>query len=84
MSQFARAIDRRPRRALLVCAAVFFVVAPALIRVGRSSAGPAGRAQPGAASKTVANVPTGKADAIDRTDIPCTVSPGFTDMRPPP
>jgi hypothetical protein len=55
-------------------------MASTLIWIGRSSAGPVGWAHPGAVSKTVANVPTGKADAVSLTDIPCTVSPNFTDM----
>jgi hypothetical protein len=80
MSQLAQAIHRRPRRSQLVCAALFALMAPTLIWIGRSSAGPAGLAQPGAISKTVANVPTGKADAVSLTDIPCTISPNYTDM----
>jgi hypothetical protein len=80
MSQVAQAIHRRPRLVRLVYAALFVLIAPTLIWIGRSSAGPAGPAHSGAVSKTVANVPTGKADAIDRTDIPCTVSPNYTDM----
>jgi hypothetical protein len=70
----------RARRAQLVCAALFALMGPALIWIGRSSAGPAGRAHPGAVSRRVTNVPTGKADAVTLTDIPCTVSPNYTDM----
>jgi hypothetical protein len=31
-------------------------------------------------TKAVANVPTARADAVNAVDIPCTVSPSFTDM----
>jgi hypothetical protein len=81
MSDLAPTIRRRPRRALFVCAALFAISAPALVWIGRSSAGPATPAHPATVSKAFANVPTGKADAVDVSDdIPCTVSPNYTDM----
>jgi hypothetical protein len=79
MSHLARVIHRRPRRAQVLCAALIALIAPTLVWIGGSSAGPA-IVRPGAVSKTVANVPTGKTDAVDLTDIPCTVSPSYTDM----
>ena len=80
MSQLAHDIHRRSRRAQVLCAALFALVAPALLWIGRSTAGPRGQVHPVAVSKTVANVPTRLADAIDLIDTPCTVSPNYTDM----
>ncbi len=80
MAVFEFANRLRQRRRHLLLAALLAVVAPALFWIGRSSAGPAGAAHPAAASRSFANIPTGKSDAADATDLPCTVSPNYTDM----
>ena len=82
MSELTTAVPRRPRRVRLAIAALVAVAAPTLVWIGRSSAGPGSvHAQRAAATKTAANVPTNKADVVSLGgDIPCTVSPNFTDM----
>jgi len=74
-------VRRRPTRAQVLCAVAFVVMAPALVWIGRSSARTGGPAQAARVTKSAANIPTGKSDAVAVSgDIPCTVSPTFTDM----
>jgi hypothetical protein len=81
MSDSPPVVRRRPARAQLACAALIVVLAPTLVWIGRSSAGPSGAEHAARARKTAADIPTGKSDAVDlSTDIPCTVSPNYTDM----
>jgi len=80
MSDFQPVIRRRPRWAHVGWAALLAVLAPTLIWIGRSSAGPAAAVHPAIVSKSFANIPTGRSDAVDAVDIPCTVSPNYTDM----
>ncbi len=80
MSQFTHAFRRSPSRGrLAACALVVPLAASALVWVGRVSAAESGRS-PAAVSKSVSNVPTAKADALDATNTICTVSPNFNDM----
>jgi len=80
MSQFTHAFRRGPSRGrLAACALVVPLAASALVWVGRVSAAEGGRS-PASISKSVSNIPTAKADAIDATNTICTVSPNFNDM----
>jgi hypothetical protein len=75
------AVRHRPRWSHLVVALLVAVVAPMLVWIGRSTAGPGASRPVGAARTTATNIPTGKADAVALSnDIPCTVSPNYTDM----
>ncbi len=56
------------------------LVAFALVWIGRATADRGAPAGPAAGSKTVSNVATGKADAVDAIDVICTVSPQFNPM----
>ena len=79
MSEPTATVRHRPRRSHLVVAMLVAVVAPALFWIGRSTAGVA----PASArvARTATNVPTGKANVVALSnDIPCTVSPNYTDM----
>ena len=81
MPNAAAVVRRRPTRAQLACAALFVVLAPALVWIGRSSAGPGSTEHAARAMRTAANIPTGKSDVVALSgDIPCTVSPNYTDM----
>jgi hypothetical protein len=79
MSQLTHAVRRSPRRARLTAAAVLVALAALmLVWIGRASAD---EVSPAATiSRTVSNVPTGKADAVDASDFQCTCTPNFVDM----
>jgi hypothetical protein len=81
MSESTATVRHLPRWRHLVVAVLVAVVAPALVWIGRSTARPNAPTHVAAARKTAADVPTGKADAVSLSgDIPCTVSPNYTDM----
>ncbi|HXJ63112.1 MAG TPA: hypothetical protein VNN79_05110 [Actinomycetota bacterium] len=71
----------RSRTLRFVGAALVVLMAPTLFWIGRSSAGPAVQGRAGKATKSAANVPTGKTNVVSISgDIPCTVSPNYADM----
>jgi hypothetical protein len=81
MSQLAHSVRRSPRRvrfavgALLLTLAVF-----AVFWIGRASADEGGASPAATIAKTFSNIATGRADAVEANDSPCTVSPQFNDM----
>lgn len=81
MSESTEPVRRRPRWPHVVVVVLVAVVAPTLVWIGRSTAGPGAATPPRAARTTAANIPTGKADVVAlANDIPCTVSPNYNDM----
>ena len=81
MSESIATARHRPRWSYLVVALLVAVVAPTLMWIGRSTAGPGTPTSVEAARTTATNIPTGKANVVAlANDIPCTVSPNYTDM----
>jgi hypothetical protein len=74
----AHTVRRSPRRVRLVaCTVLVALAALMLVWIGRASAD----AEPTATiSKTVSNVATSRADAVDANDLQCTTSVFFSDM----
>jgi hypothetical protein len=56
------------------------LAASALFAIGRASADEGGPGRGEAVSTSVSNVATGRADAVDATDLQCTTSTSFTDL----
>jgi hypothetical protein len=81
MSQLTLVVRRSPRQARLAVGCVLVALAVlALVWIGRAGADQGG-STPAGISKTVSNVATGKADAVDRTGpAVCTSSTQFEDM----
>ncbi len=80
MTLFARMILPSSGRARRVVPTLLVVVmAVALVWIGQASADKGGPG-PDSISKTVAQAPTNKADAVDSTGVACTASPQFNDM----
>jgi len=81
MTESTMSVRHRPRRSRRVVAILVAVLAPTLVWIGRSTARPAAPTPVRATRTTATNVPTGKADVVAlSSDIPCTVSPNYTDM----
>jgi hypothetical protein len=75
------AAGRSPRLARLTTYAVLAALAVvALFWIGRASADGGGASPAATINKTVSNVATGKADAVDATAMACTSSGSFTNM----
>jgi hypothetical protein len=81
MSQLIHAAGRSRRFArLTTCAVLAALAAVTLLWIGRASADDRGASPAATINKSVSNVVTGKADAVDATAMACTSSGSFTDM----
>jgi hypothetical protein len=81
MSQLARSVRRSPRRTRLIAGVVLLALAALmLVWIGHATAGKGGPTRAVKIAKTVSNVATGRADAVDATTFVCTTGGTFTDM----
>jgi hypothetical protein len=81
VSQLAWTVRHSPRHTLPALATLLLVLAVlALVWIARASADEDAPSSPSAVARSVSNVPTGKADAVDSTSEPCTSSISYTDM----